>query len=167
MMPECHESHRPRSSELTMPEVKQITLPVTGMYCANCVTTIERNLKKVKGVQAAAVNLSSERAVVTFDPSEARLPDMVARVERAGYGIAVGEAEFVIPRLSDSNDARRLERALAGLEGVLSAVVNPADERARVKYIPTVLTQVEIRRAIKAAGFQPLELGGESEDAEA
>jgi Cu+-exporting ATPase len=150
-----------------MAQTKQITLPVTGMYCANCVTTIERNLKKVKGVQTAAVNLSSERAVVTYDPAEAGLPDMIARVERAGYGIAAGEAEFVIPRLSDSNDARRLEKVLGGLEGVLSAVVNPADERARVKYVPTVLTQVEIRRAIKAAGFQPVELGGESEDAEA
>ncbi len=150
-----------------MPQTKQITLPVTGMYCANCVTTIERNLKKVKGVQTAAVNLSSERAVVTYDPAEVGLPDMITRVERAGYGIAAGEAEFVIPRLSDSNDARRLEKVLGGLEGVLWAVVNPADERARVKYVPTVLTQVEIRRAIKAAGFQPVELGGELEDAEA
>ena len=150
-----------------MPETRQITLPVTGMYCANCVTTIERNLKRVKGVETAAVNLSSERAVVTYDPRQAGLPEMIARVERAGYGIAAGEAEFVIPRLSDSNDAHRLEKALAGLEGVLEATVNPADERARVKYVPTVLTQVEIRRAIKAAGFQPLELGGESEDAEA
>ncbi len=150
-----------------MPETKQITLPVTGMYCANCVTTIERNLKKVKGVQAAAVNLSSERAVVTYDPAQAGLPDMIARVEHAGYGIASGEAEFIIPRLSDSSDAARLEKAVLGLEGVLSATANPSDERVRVKYVPTVLTQAEIRRAIVAAGFQPLELGGEAEDAEA
>ncbi len=150
-----------------MPETKQLTLPVTGMYCANCVTTIERNLKKVKGVQTAAVNLSSERAVVTYDPAQAGLGDMIARVERAGYGIATGEAEFIIPRLSDANDANRLEKALLGLEGVMQAVVNPADERARVKYVPTILTQLEIRRAITAAGFQALELGGEAEDAEA
>ncbi len=39
------------------------------MYCANCVTTIERNLKKVNGVQTAVVNLSSERALVQFDPA--------------------------------------------------------------------------------------------------
>ena len=34
-----------------MPETKQLTLPITGMYCANCVSTIERNLKKVNGVR--------------------------------------------------------------------------------------------------------------------
>jgi copper chaperone CopZ len=61
-----------------MPETKQLTLPVTGMYCANCVATIERNLKKVNGVEAAVVNLSSERATVNFDPSVATLQDMVA-----------------------------------------------------------------------------------------
>src|SRR5512143_3579716 len=99
-----------------MANEKQITLPITGMYCANCVTTIERNLKKVSGVQAAVVNLASERATVQFDPAIAGLPDMVARVQRAGYGIATGEADFTLSRLSDDNDARRLERALLKVE---------------------------------------------------
>ena len=68
-----------------MAESKQLTLPITGMYCANCVSTIERNLQKVEGVQEALVNLSSERAVVRFDPARARLEDLIARVVRAGY----------------------------------------------------------------------------------
>jgi len=38
---------------------KQLTLPITGMTCANCVSTIERNLKKLEGMQVAAVNLAS------------------------------------------------------------------------------------------------------------
>ena len=46
---------------------RQLTLPVTGMTCASCVNTIERRLKKVEGVQAAAANLAAERATVTFD----------------------------------------------------------------------------------------------------
>ena len=95
-----------------MTETKQLTLPITGMTCANCVATVERGLKKQEGVQAAIVNLSSERATVTFDPSAAGLPDLVARVERAGYGIATGEADLVIKHLSDDNDARRLEKSI-------------------------------------------------------
>lgn len=150
-----------------MSETKQLTLPITGMYCANCVTTIERNLKKVNGVQSASVNLASERAMVQFDPALAGLGDMVARVERAGYGIAAGEADLVIKRLADDNDARRLEKALAKIEGVLEAQVNLSSERALVKYVPTIVTQAEIRRAITKAGFEALEIGGEAEDAEA
>ncbi len=148
-------------------ETRQLTLPITGMYCANCVSTIERNLKKVNGVQTAVVNLSSERAVVQFDPGLAGLGDMIARVQRAGYGIATGEAELHIRRLADDNDARRLEKALLKLEGVLEAQVSLTTEQARLKYVPTIVSQTEIRQAVSRAGFEALELGGQAEDAEA
>jgi len=150
-----------------MPETKQLTLPITGMTCANCVATVERNLKKLDGVSTAVVNLSSERASVEFDPGSIGLPDLVARVERAGYGVATGEADLVLQRLADDSDARRLEKALAKLDGVLQASVNLTTVKARVKYVPTVISQSEIRQAIARAGFEAVELGGEAEDAEA
>jgi P-type Cu+ transporter len=150
-----------------MSATKQLTLPITGMTCANCVATVERNLKKLDGVQSAVVNLSSERATVDFEPAKLQLTDVIARVNRAGYGVATGEADLIIKRLSDDNDARRLEKALTSLEGVLDAKVTIANEKARVTYIPTIVTQAEIRRAVAAAGFEAVELGGEAEDAEA
>ncbi|MCQ3935623.1 MAG: heavy metal translocating P-type ATPase [Chloroflexi bacterium] len=150
-----------------MTDTKQLTLPITGMTCANCVATVERNLKKLDGVDNAVVNLSSERATVDFDASKLGLTDFIARVNRAGYGVATGEADLVIKRLSDDNDARRLEKALAKLEGVLEAQVTFTTEKARVKYVPTIITQAELRRAVSAAGFEALELGGAAEDAEA
>lgn len=147
--------------------MKQLTLPVTGMTCANCVATVERNLKKLDGVQAASVNLSSERALVDFDPAKLGLTDLIVRVERAGYGVATGEADLIIKRLADDADARRLENALRKLDGVLEAQVTYAAEKARVRYVPTIVSQAEIRRAVIAAGFEALELGGDAEDAEA
>ena len=88
-----------------MSDTKQLTLPVTGMTCANCVATVERNLKRLDGVQVAVVNLSSERATVDFDPAKLALPDLIGRVQRAGYGGATGDADLVIKRLADDNDA--------------------------------------------------------------
>ncbi|MCE9646879.1 MAG: heavy metal translocating P-type ATPase [Chloroflexi bacterium] len=150
-----------------MSDTKQLTLPITGMTCANCVATVERNLKRLDGVNSAVVNLSSERATVDFDAAKLGLSEVIARVNRAGYGVATGEADLIIKRLSDDNDARRLEKALARLEGVLEAQVTFTTEKARVKYIPTIVTQAELRRAVASAGFEALELGGEAEDAEA
>ncbi len=146
---------------------KHLTLPITGMTCANCVATVERSLKKVNGVTSAVVNLSSERATVEFDPALAGLDDLVARVQRAGYGIASGEADLLLRRLSDDNDARRLEKTLRALEGVTDAQVSFTAGRARVRYIPTLVSQSDLRKAVKAAGFEALEMGGEAEDAEA
>jgi P-type Cu+ transporter len=150
-----------------MSATKQLTLPITGMTCANCVATVERNLKKLDGVQNAVVNLSSERATVDFDAARLGLSDMITRIHRAGYGVATGEADLMIKRLSDDNDARRLEKTLTKLEGVLEAQVQLTTEKARVKYVPTMITQAELRRAVQAAGFEAMELGGEAEDAEA
>jgi len=136
------------------------------MTCANCVTTIERNLKKLDGVQSAVVNLSSERGTVDFDPAKLGLGDIIAPRLSRGYGVATGEADLVIKRLSDSNDAVRLEKALAKLEGVLEAQVTVASEKARVKYVPPSL-----RRRNSARGclcwIEALEPGGNAEDVEA
>ncbi|HZM24687.1 MAG TPA: heavy metal translocating P-type ATPase [Anaerolineales bacterium] len=150
-----------------MTDTKQLTLPITGMTCANCVATVERNLKKLDGVNTAVVNLSSERATVEFEPAKLGIPEMIARVQRAGYGVATGEADLVIRRLSDDNDARRLEKALLILEGVIESQVNFATEKAQVRYVPTVVSQAEIRSAVSKAGFEAVELGGNAEDAEA
>jgi Cu+-exporting ATPase len=136
------------------------------MTCANCVSTVERNLKKVQGVQQAAVNLSSERATVEYDPSLAGLGDLINRVQRAGYGVATGEADLLVRRMSDDNDARRLEKALQKLDGVLEVQVSFASEKAHLRYIPTVISQAEIRSGINTAGFEAVETGGEAEDAE-
>ncbi len=150
-----------------MSQVKNLILPITGMTCANCVATVERSLKKVNGVHSALVTLSSERATVEYDPAQTSLQDMLARVERAGYGVAAGEAQLLIQGMSDDNDARRLQKTLAGLEGVLDAQVNPVNGRASVRYVPTLLNQADMRRAITSAGFKALESGNDSEDAEA
>ena len=86
------------------------------MTCANCVITVERGLKKTGGVLTAAVNLSSERATVEYDPKQVGLPDLIARVNRIGYGIASGEADLAIQRMSDDSDARVLEKTLNKLD---------------------------------------------------
>ncbi|MEN6409681.1 MAG: copper-translocating P-type ATPase [Anaerolineaceae bacterium] len=149
-----------------MSENKQLILPVSGMTCANCVATIERNLKKLDGVHSAAVNLSSERAVIDFDPSLLKLDDLVGRVRKAGYDVTAGEADLMIRKMSDDRDAQRLAKTLQGLEGVLDAQVSIVTERARIRYIPTVISQAEMRQAVSSAGFEAVELGGEAEDAE-
>jgi P-type Cu+ transporter len=149
-----------------MPQTKQVILPITGMTCANCVATVERNLKKDKGVLIANVNLSSERATVEYNPDLSRLEGLIERVKKAGYGVSTGEADLLIKRLSDDNDARRLERTIAKIEGVLEVKVILTSERARIQYIPTIVSQSDLRKVIKSSGFEVVDTGVETEDAE-
>jgi len=68
------------------PIMETCTLDLTGMHCASCVGRVERFLKKVPGVEDAAVNLATSRASVSFDPAQAGPEALVAAVEKAGYG---------------------------------------------------------------------------------
>ena len=92
---------------------------------------------------------------------------MIDRVEKAGYGVAKAEAELQIQGLSDDNDVRRIEKVITALQGVETASINLVTGKAQISYIPTIISQRELRTAVKSAGFDSLELGGNSEDAEA
>src|SRR5512134_3824418 len=103
----CHERIKARVSlaerRTEMSEFIQLTFPITGMTCANCVATIERNLKKLDGVKTAIVNLASERATVRYDKGKLGIPEIIAGVERAGYGVASAQADLNIQRLADAH----------------------------------------------------------------
>ena len=65
----------------------KVEMPVTGMTCANCAANIERALnKKTAGVVNAAVNFASERVSVEYIPGVLNLDEIVAAIEKAGYG---------------------------------------------------------------------------------
>lgn len=72
------------SAPTTRAEVQHVDLAITGMTCASCSARIERKLNKIDGVEAS-VNLATEKASVSF-PSALSVTDIVATVEKTGYG---------------------------------------------------------------------------------
>jgi Cu+-exporting ATPase len=82
-----------------------VSLDVSGMTCASCVARVERALKKVPGVKEASVNLATERATVQYDPMHAGIAEMIAAVDKAGYG-ASPRAEESLAQGADARDDR-------------------------------------------------------------
>jgi cation-transporting ATPase V/Cu+-exporting ATPase len=66
---------------------KEIEFDVTGMTCGSCAARVERTLSRQEGVERAAVNLATERAVVAFDPGRVAVEDLISAVVKAGYGL--------------------------------------------------------------------------------
>ena len=62
-----------------------LDLGVGGMTCASCVGRVEKALKKVPGVDDAAVNLATESARVTWHGSDDLAPQLRRAVRDAGY----------------------------------------------------------------------------------
>ena len=61
---------------------------LSGLHCAACAGLIEQALLELPGVRAATVNAASARLQLRWQPGRISLAQVLARIERAGYGAA-------------------------------------------------------------------------------
>ena len=72
---------------------QQINLPITGMHCESCTSTITRNLKKMDGVLATEVSLATEYASITFDASTLSEETIVDKIRDLGFDVVDEDEE--------------------------------------------------------------------------
>ncbi len=63
----------------------ETTLLVEGLRCGACVWLIEQALRAQTGVNEASVNLSSERAILRWNPEQVKLSTLLRVAKRFGY----------------------------------------------------------------------------------
>ena len=144
---------------------KQIGLPIKGMTCASCVSHVTHALQGVPGVQEASVNLATEKANLKLGSQPAALDDLVDAVEDAGYGVATTQLTLGIGGMTCASCVVHVERALKGVQGVVSAGVNLATERATVEYVPGLVGISDLRHAVEDAGYSVVAAFADDEDA--
>ena len=139
------------------PPTSQATLAVEGMTCAACAGRVERALQAVPGVQAATVNLATERATVQFDAEETSPLALAAAVQDAGYGVRTESVDLAVTGMTCAACVGRVERALQATPGVVEATVNLATERARVRYAPGATDPARLAAAVRQTGYDVVE----------
>ncbi|MDR1638815.1 MAG: heavy metal translocating P-type ATPase [Clostridiales bacterium] len=145
-------------------------LGIRGMTCAACAQRIEKTVNKLPGVAKASVNLATEKLFVEYEPDTLALADIQAAVSKIGYE-ALEKASgngITIPvgGMTCAACAQRVEKALKQVEGVSSASVNFATEKATVVYDPQIVRVAELKAAIVKAGYKAIEARDADEDRE-
>jgi len=125
---------------------------VTGMTCTTCAATIEKGLTQTPGVEKADVSFASEKASVEYDPSKVNLARIAKTISESGYKIATRKSIFPVSGMTCASCVTRVEEALSGVPGVISANVNLASEKATVEYVEGT-DVAEMRRAVEEAGY--------------
>ncbi len=138
---------------------KKANLPIKGMSCSSCAQTIEKNLKKKKGVHAANVNFTLEKAYVDFDPRIISNKDLIAAIREVGYDVVEKTEKLTlrIGGMSCASCAQTIEKALRKIEGVREAHVNFASEKAALSYDPSRVTPEKIKQVIEQTGYQVMD----------
>ncbi|MDR7466771.1 MAG: heavy metal translocating P-type ATPase, partial [Armatimonadota bacterium] len=139
------------------PEAVEVVLPIRGMSCASCAATIEGALAGMAGVRRASVNLTAEKAFVTFDPARVTPAQMARVVRDLGYGVGTEDLVLQIGGMSCASCVAAIEGAVGGMPGVESVQVSLAAGSARVTYYPGVTTPAQIKRTIRDLGYEAAE----------
>jgi len=134
----------------------RLALKISGMTCASCSSKVERVLKRLNGVNEATVNLATETANISFDPSLIDEKTIRDKIVQIGYDVKeAGESlSLKIKGMTCAACSSRIERGLAKVPGIAGASVNLATEKATVKYDPSVLYPDDIVARVKELGYE-------------
>jgi Cu+-exporting ATPase len=156
----------------SIPESRTV-LALEGMTCASCAMRIEKGLKKVPGVKEASVNLATEQATVTYDPTQTGLEQMVRSVDAVGYratplvlpvtrAVSTVKTEpegescvlLDLEGMTCASCAMRIEKGLKKVPGVIEANVNLATDKASVIYDPAQTNLEQMVQKVEAVGYK-------------
>lgn len=88
------------------------TFKISGMHCAACAVGSEKSINRLPGIISASVNLTTETAVVEYDPSLVKFAEIMAAVSLLGFAVVELEdkkavAEDVLRREAEARAIRR------------------------------------------------------------
>ncbi len=63
-------------------------VPIKGMTCMGCVSSVKRVLGNVGGVSQAEVSLEKAQATVSYDATKTSLQEIKTAITDAGYEVA-------------------------------------------------------------------------------
>jgi Cu+-exporting ATPase len=137
--------------------VEKLQLPIVDMSCASCAVTIEKEIRRLPGIQKAVVNGATEKAYVEFDRSETTVTDIIKAIKKSGYQAGYATLRLGIGGMHCNSCVSQIERELDQTPGVLSASIDLGTESALVKYIPSEVDLPAIKNIIERLGYETFE----------
>ena len=140
------------------PGARRIDLSITGMTCASCASRVQEGLQKLKGVDTASVNFAAEKATVFYNPSKVKAEDFINIIKDLGYGTSTSNIIIPIKGMTCASCVEKVQNALSSLDGVFSASVNLATEKASIEYVPAQVGVRDFKKALKDIGYGMVEV---------
>ncbi|XP_062981304.1 copper-transporting ATPase 2 isoform X2 [Elgaria multicarinata webbii] len=135
---------------------------VTGMTCASCVSSIEKNLQKEDGIVSVLVALMAGKVEVKYKPDKIQPLEITQLIENLGFGASViqdypgadGNVDLKVLGMTCASCVHNIESKLIQTPGILYACVVLATSKAHVRFDPEVVGPRDIIKIIEGLGFQ-------------
>ncbi len=138
---------------------EKITLTLMGMSCASCAKSIEKSLSETEGVYSAKVNFATEKAFISYDPKKIGKEKLIDVIKNTGYDAKLSQEEmatsiFKVSGMSCASCSQSIEKKLNNTDGVESARVNFPMEKLTVRYDPSAVSQLDIKKSVRELGYE-------------
>ena len=137
--------------------IEKLDIPVSGLDCAACTVTIEKEIRKIPGIAKASVNYAMEKAYVEYDPDQVPFSQITGAIRKAGYRTNEAEMSLGIGGMYCASCVTKIEKELETTPGILKASVDLASESARIKYVPAMVRFNDVKNIISRLGYQVYE----------
>lgn len=65
----------------------KIIIPIGGMTCASCASSVEKAVNQLDGIDSVKVNIATEKANITYNQNIVQLAEIKKAIEQAGYKV--------------------------------------------------------------------------------
>ena len=132
----------------------RLSLALEGLSCGGCAARAERTLASVEGVASVSVSFATRTAELAYDPGQTDTHALAEALARAGFGVAEEVIALKVEGLTCGGCARKVERALAAVPGVIGASVNAASGLAEVRAARGAVEPEAVIAAVERAGYR-------------
>ncbi|XP_016156068.1 PREDICTED: copper-transporting ATPase 2 [Ficedula albicollis] len=153
--------HPDGSNQLSGATEEKCVLQITGMTCASCVSTIERNLQKEDGIVSVLVALMAGKAEIKYKPELIQPLEIAQLIQNLGFEATImendaeteGQVELLITGMTCASCVHNIESKLMRTNGIFSASVALATSKAHIQFDPEIIGPRDIIKVIKEIGF--------------
>lgn len=119
------------------------TYAVEGLTCASCAQTVEKTLSKYPGIDNASVNLTTEKATVSYSDPSITFEVLRDAVDKSGYTLidqtdnwseTTNHQNYSISGMTCASCAQTVEKAAAKVPGIQNSSVNLATNTLTVDW---------------------------------
>ncbi|KFW00040.1 Copper-transporting ATPase 2, partial [Fulmarus glacialis] len=136
-------------------------LQITGMTCASCVSTIERNLQKEDGIVSVLVALMAGKAEIKYKPEFIQPLEIAQLIQNLGFEATIiedhaeteGNVELLITGMTCASCVHNIESKLMRTNGIFYASVALATCKAHIQFDPEITGPRDIIKIIEEIGF--------------
>lgn len=132
-----------------------LELPLTGVDSEHCALIVDKALDKTAGITFHKVQVNNRKAIINAAEATTVVSSVKA-IRDLGYNVETVKKMFPVIGMTCASCAISVESIVKSLPGVISSSVSYANGSVNIEYIPTVISNNQLKSAVQSIGYDLL-----------